>query len=592
MLYNKGLADIREYLVDTIKGFSFIEGTDINIQHDGALLITNGGNDPIILSKLPKIKLDDDSGVLYLQIGNKKIQFNKKAMFSSEQNSIKATVGTNLSQINEYANSRYINKVVKEKGVEEGLNAMLSKIRYDMSNLGEGATINGFGGNDIDSNYNVDFSEIKNVLNDLFGEDGRFKHYLSETYADKNLKETLKEKLSKSSFDNKGRLKDLSPDITRDIAKNITYILNDIAANGNVSQDFIDIINNNISLTGQDKKVSGLIAQEGLQRAHNSTFGPFDNAQRPPLTQSGNAKFLRVEDIEKAKKGEANVLAGNLISTAYAENKTMRNFSGIGATTTDVMLDTYYSNTKALKVLVESNFNDVIAKSKVEFGSEEAAQKVYTFIRDSISTFEQERVMDSRIHEQIYGLQTAATHKLSKGTDIKSILKDLEGEEFERQKNFVAKHLGSFKVTDGELTYKSAIGTYVTRGEGTIKAKGFADLKTSFASKVKDGVFNYNYYNSSGVKLRDNEINEIIKQNKEKFMENGKFIDPNRIKPILDSILEEKGVIGQYVIEDMNALGYAKTMTSGAEKGMTDILYATTGKYNKEVRQVFENLGV
>lgn len=591
MLYNKGTKDIREYLVDTIKGFSFIKDTEISIQNDGALLISNGGRDPIILKDLPKIKLDDDSGVMYLQIGNQKLQFNKKAILDSDRTHIKADIGTNISQINEHSNSRFINKVVENKGIDEGIDSMLSKISYDMKNLRQGPTINNFGGNDIDSNFNVDLSEIKNVLKDLFAEDGNFKHYVNDTtFVDKNLQETLKKKLAKASYNEKGQLKELSPDITRDIVKDAFHILDVIKKNGNVSSDFIEVLENTLGFTGQEKKVSKFMAYEGVDRPTNSTYGAFDNTQRPPITQSGNAKFLRVEELEKAKAGKANIIPGNIISSASTDRKTMREFAGVGKATTDVMLDTYYVSTNALKVLIDSNFDDVISKSKVDFKTEDAARNAYAYIRDSISTFEQERIMDSRTHESIYGLQTAATHKLSKGTDINSIIKDLEGEDLQKQMQLIAKHRGDFKIVDNELKFESSIGTYVKRGEGTIKSKGFANLTSSFSSKVQDGVFNFNYYNSNGMKLKDKEINKIIKENKDSFISEGKFVDSNKFSAILGNILEEKGIYGQYAIEDISALGYAKTMTSGAEKGMTDILYATTGKYNKDVRTVFENI--
>ena len=591
MLYSKGRKDIKTYLTDTIKGFSSIKGTDISIQEDGALLITNGGKDPLIIKNLPKMKLDDDSGVLYLQVGNQKLQLNKKLMIESKRNNIVGDVGTNISHINDYANSKYIKPIVEKKGEAEGIDKMAARIHSDMKSIMQGATINNFGGNDIDSNYNVDLSEVKNVLNDLFGEDGKFKHYIDDVdFADKELKETLKNKLKRSSFDDKGRLKNLSPDMTRDIVKDVFHILDIISEQGQVTSDFKDVLTNTLGFTGQEKKVSGLIAYEGNDRPHNSTLGVFDNTQRPPITQAGNAKFLRVEDIEKAKKGEARVIAGNIISTASTDRKTMRAFAGVGEATTDVMLDTYYVSTNALKVLVESNFNEVIKNAKTEAGTEEAAKKAYTYIRDSISTFEQERIMDSRTHEKIYGLQTAATHKLSKGTDIKSILKDLDEKDFIKQKKLIANHRGDFKIDGDKIIYSSSIGTHVTRGEGTIKSKGFANLTSAFSSKVEHGVFNFNYYNSNGMKLKDSEINKIINSNKEKFMQDGNFVDRNKFSAILGGILEEKGIYGQYAIEDISALGYAKTMTSGAEKGMTDILYATTGKYDKNVRKVFENI--
>ena len=593
MLYLKGRKDIKTYLTDTIKGFTSIKGTDISIQEDGALLITNGGKDPLIINNLPKMNLDDDSGVLYLQVGNQKLQFNKKLIIDSKRNNIVGDVGTNISHINEYSNSKNIKSIVDAKGEAEGIDKMAARIRSDMKSIMQGSTINNFGGNDIDSNYNVDLSQIKNVINDLFGKDGKFRYYVDDIdFADKKLKKTLEEKLTRASFDDKGRLKNMSPDMTRDIVKDVFHILDIISKNGQVTNDFVTILENTLGFTGQKEKVSSLIAYEGKDRPSNSTFGVFDNTQRPPVTQSGNAKFLRIEDIKKAKAGEASVLAGNIISSASTDRKIMRKFAGVGQATTDVMLDTYYVSTNALKVLMESNFNDVIKKSEVEVGTKEAAIKAYTYIRDSISTFEQERIMDSRTHESIYGLQTAATHKLSKGTDIKSILKDLEGEDLIKQRELIANHRGSFKIDGDKLIYSSSIGTHVTRGEGTLKSKGFANLTSSFSSKVQHGIFNFNYYNSNNMKLKDSEINTIINDNIDKFMKDGSFVDKNKFSAILGNILEEKGIFGQYAIEDISALGYAKTMTSGAEKGMTDILYATTGKYDKNVRKVFENIGM
>lgn len=591
MLYNKGRDDIRTYLTDVIKGFSFIEGTEISVQNDGALLITNGDRREI-LSNLPKMKLDDDSGVLYLQVGNQKLQFNKKVILKSGNN-IEGSIGTNISKINEFSNSKFINKIVAEKGIDAGIDKMFGRISSDLKSLREGPTINNFGGNDIDSNYNVDLSDVKNILVDLFGDKGRFNHYLDDVkFMDQNLKDTLKEKLKRVSLDENGNIKDLSPDITRDIAKDIFHILDVVKDNGKVDKDFREVLKNVLGFTGQEKKVSGLIAYEGSERPTNSTFGSFDNTQRPPITQSGNAKFLRIDDIDNARKGKANVIAGNIISSASTDRKIMREFTGVGKATTDVMLDTYYVSTNALKVLTASNFDDVIEKATVEYGTEEAVKNAYKYIRDSVSTFEQERIMDSRIHESIYGLQSAATQKLSKGTDIVSIVQDLEDGDLKKQMDLIGKHRGHFKIEGDDIIYKSSIGRYVRRGEGTIKSKGFADLTTSFSSKVRDGVFNFNYYNSNGMKLKDSEINKIIKQNKNKFMVDGKFVEKELFGSILDSILEESNIVGQYAIEDIAALGYAKTMTSGAEKGMTDILYATTGRYNKYVEKVFKNINM
>lgn len=593
MLYNKGVEDIRTYLMDTIKGFAYIEGTDINIQHDGSLLITNGGNTPLLLNKLPKITLDEDSKVLYTEVGSKKIQLYKTLQIGKNAQGITGDVGTTLSQINKFSNSRSIKYIAEKKGPAEALNSMMSKIIYDMKNLGEGPTINGFGGNDLDSNHYVDTSDVRKLLTEIFSEDGSLKEFADTPFIDKKLKETLKDKIKYAAKDKDGFLKELSPDIARDIIKDIPHLIEEIAysSKGKFSQDFIEILQNKLSFTSKWQNISKAIAYEGIDRPHNSTFGVFDNTQRPTITQAGNAKYLRMDEATQDFLKLKDVWMGNILETDYSAKKTYRNFYGIGETTTDVMLNTYYSGTQALKVIMDNNFNEVMKKASTDKHLKDVAENVYSFVAENLNTFEQERIMDSRIFEQVYGLQTAQTQKLSKSIDIKSISKDLTKEELQEQKRFIAKHLGDIMFDGDDVVYESAIGTHIKRGQGTIKSKGFADLTSAFTAKVKDGVFNHYYYNSAGMKLSDRDINTIIQENLSIFKDDDKFVGKHEFRERLDKLLASKSIYGQYVIEDMNALGYAKTMTSGSEKGMTDVLYATTGRYDKEVRKVFENIG-
>ena len=593
MLYEKGYKEMKTYLSDVVKGFTNFENTKISVQQDGTLVVLNGAIEPIILDNIPKVRFDDESGVMFLEVGNQNFQYNKKAILSSRTNGIKGEIGTTINGLNNFTNSKYAKTVGENKGAKEGLLKMKGLIKGDISRLREGSAINGFGGNDIDSNYNVDLSEIKNIVYDLFSEDGKHSRYIKDmTFMDKKLQETLKEKLKNAKPNNRRELDNLSPDVVRDMIKDVFHILEAVGTYGEVDNEFMNVISN-LGFTNQEKKTANLIAYEGLERPHNSIFGSFDNTQRPPITQSGNAKFLRVEDIKKAKTGKAQVMAGNIISSASMDKKAMRDYAGVGKTTTDVMMDIKYVSSNALDVLLDSNFKSVIKKASVDYGSEKAVENAYKYIQSSISTYEQERIMDSRIHEQVYGLQTAATQKLSRTRDLKGLLADLDDKEYEKQFKTISKHLGSFNVDAvGNVTYKSSIGTYVKRGEKILETKGFADLPTAFASKTKDGIFNLNFYNGNGMKLRDSEINEIIQSNIDRFKKNGKLIDNNLMYGTLLNILEENKISAQFAIEDIGALGYAKTMTSGSEKGMTDILYVTTGKYNDKVKKVFQNIGM
>lgn len=103
------------------------------------------------------------------------------------------------------------------------------------------------------------------------------------------------------------------------------------------------------------------------------------------------------------------------------------------------------------------------------------------------------------------------------------------------------------------------------------------------------GVFNFNFYESDGTKLKDSDINKIIQKNLSLFVDgNNKPLTQAEMAANLEKLLSKKDIRGQYAIEDVSAMGYVKTMTSGAEKGMTDIVYASTGSYNKKVKQFFE----
>lgn len=437
----------------------------------------------------------------------------------------------------------------------------------------------------MDSNNSVALSGIKKVLPQLFRENGSLNYMVeNEKFADKELLETLKESL-KYYVDDK-EMDSIGPEITRDLGKNMETLLDIIRRKGNVDDDFF-ALSQDLSFTGSEKRVSDLVAVKGY-RPSNSTFGVFDNTQRPPITQSGNAYQLRVDDILNATKTKnMNLGVGNVISNNNMNNRLLRSYSGIGNTTTDVMMDITYIDTDSLNVLFDTNFNRVISENSVDAKTKEKAVKAYVSVQKAVNTFEQERAIDSRVHEATYGLRSAQTQKLSKNFDVVNIIDSLKDADFEAQAKALIDQRGSFSMVDGELTYNAAYGKILRRGESAIKWQGFAELESNFASKMQTGLFNYNYYEADGTKLRTSEINKIIKQNKNLFANTQ--TDAERFD-VLNQILSSKNIRGQFAIEDISALGYAKTMTSGAEKGMTKVVYAPTGSYDARVKQFFTNI--
>lgn len=586
ILYNNANNDITDYLTNVIYSVSNLKDTNVSIQNDGTLLLSRNGR--LEELTIPKVKYDSASGTMFTEIGSMRTQLTNELTFKSTGSNVKGGTMSTLGHLNEFNMSANVRRVAESKGSDEALDRLIGIIGLNNNKIRQKATINGFGGNDMDSNNSVALGQIKNVLVDLFGENQKLNHVVNgRSYADKEFLETIKEHLSYVVKNNK-QLEDINPEMTRDLAKNISFVLDAINEGKNTDASF-KYLSKQLGLTGSEKRVSELMGVVGY-RPGNSTFSIHDNNQRPPITQSGNALQLRIDEIKKSK---FNIAPGNAISSDMMDLRTMREYHGIGRTTTDVMMDITYVNSSALQTLIDSNFEKVINNSSVDKHARKMKEKAYDYVRNSVSTFEQERVIDSRVHESAFGLRTANTQKLSKGYDIVSLTRELEGSDYEKQVSALLDYRGNFVITkSGELRYNSSHGKLVKRGESVVKWKGFGDINNSFASKMDNGVFNFNFYESDGTKLKDNEINKIVKENKALFFdENNKPLTQYEMANKLEEILAKRNIKGQYAIEDISAIGYAKTMTAGAEKGMTDIVYATTGSYDANVRKFFEKTG-
>ena len=151
------------------------------------------------------------------------------------------------------------------------------------------------------------------------------------------------------------------------------------------------------------------------------------------------------------------------------EDRLSKEVAGVGKMTSEVMMNIAYMGNDSLKILFEDNFAKVMADNNVEDNTRKKMKKTYDSIKNVISTFEQERIMDSRVHEQVFGLQTASTQKLSKTFDIVNVLSDLNGKAYESQKKAVL-NKGIIKAgANGEFEYSALPGRIVKRGEAAIK---------------------------------------------------------------------------------------------------------------------------
>ena len=463
-LYKNATNDLTAYMTKVLTSASRIDGANLSIQENGDIILSRGDN-VLNLTNIPRVKLDEASGVMDIEIGSMKMLLYNELTFDKYGSTIKGSSRSNLGVLNEYDFSKIVKSSMQNDGADAATDTLKYSMSRAMSKVRQGATINSFSGNDIDSNNYIDLAGIKNVLVDMFDEHGELKHFVeNKQFLDKDLVKAIRDDLKYVIGQDKD-LEDLSPETIRDLIKNMQPLLDIIREKGTVDKSFEEL-SQDLGFTGPEKRVSSMIAVKGY-RPTNSTFGMFDNVQRPTITQAGNSYQLKVENINRAKA--YGIEAGNVITNAEMDKKLLREYSGIGKTTTDVMMNISYVNTSSLNVLFENNYKKVMNDNTIDKNTKEQLGKINLFVKNIINTWEQERAIDSRVHEAVYGLRTAQTQKLSKNYDIVSVLNELSGVDYEKQVAALLDQRGSFETVNGEIVYKASHGKLLNRGESAIK---------------------------------------------------------------------------------------------------------------------------
>lgn len=551
------------------------------------LILSSGGRN--IPLELPKIVKDADSGIWYLKSGNMQNQLMNKMNIGVKGSTVTmkdgTTFGAKINRINTAVEKRY-----EVDGVYGAMDEIKKLTGLHRRALQQGPTINNFNGNNENSNRLIDLSDVSNLLEPLFNKKGSLNHIVrNEEFLDRKLQETLGKEVEQLVARNVN-IETLSPMATRDLSKNIGHILQMVGKHAKVDGTVKQMIEQ-ISMTTNDKQMSSMIGILG----NMSTFSPqafIDNLQRPPILAAGNAIPIRAEAIKKLEGEFSGVLSGNLISTAEIDKKTMRYVAGVGETTTDVMMDIAYVSTNALEIIKDNNVNKVLANNTVENKYKEHLITMFEKMAN-MNTYEQERHMDARIAEKLYGIMPAKIQNISASKDIVGALKAMNLDEADKQlKQIIEVNGDIFFDKEGKLVYKKAIGKEVRRGESVLKVMGFNNSLETISPNMQHGIFTHRYQKSNGMILTDEEISNILNNHKNSFIDkNGKVINKLEAMSTLERILQNNySAKGVYRIEDINAAGYIKPTTSSAEKGMTNLNYVKTGQFDSKIKQFFKKI--
>lgn len=592
LIHKKATEEMSDYLTELIYSIDKI-GASISVNDAGDITMHDAGK--VTTLNLPKIQKDADSGTWYIKTGNmnNKLSLNLKAKSVSGGYGIDMSVNTTFAEsIGTYPMSKSVENFYKKKGstaTKESMDYIETFVNTGKKKLIKNPTINSFNGNDANSNRLINVSGIAEVLPEIFGENGKLNYLVkNKQFLDKGLQDTIMEDIAKH-LKYSDTLEELDANMIKDLAKNLPHVLEIMATKAGVNNTEVGELIKQISFTTNDKQMSsmtGIIGDMPL-------FAPqaaLDNIQRPPVLAAGNAIPIRMENVKKLQEEGSGVLAGNLISSASIDKATMRHVAGVGETTTDVMMDVAYVSTNALDIMKDNHMSKVLNKT----GVDENYKKHMVAMFSKMNTYEQERHLDGRIAERLYGLMPAKVQNISASKDIVSAIEMMGLEDARKQIDDIVNLKGNITIDKaGMLSYKSATGKFVKRGDDVVKILGFNDTLETISPNMQNGIFLHKYVKSNGMVLTDSEITNILNKNKDLFLKNGVLDDKITMTSVLDNILnKEYSASGIYRIQDVSAAGFIKPTTSSTEKGMTNLNYVKTGALNKNVDNFFKDIGM
>ena len=331
----------------------------------------------------------------------------------------------------------------------------------------------------------------------------------------------------------------------------------------------------------ETKLVDGLVQLGGRVVGNYTNY--FDNVGRPPMTGAGNVKQLRVEEVKALTK--YGVQAGSIIESQDTLRGIFRESAGVEMTS-DFRGRQAYASAPMIQMRLANKKNDFlkanINNTTIEQMTEKNKAKVYDKLIETMSsgTYEQARVVDGRIFNEILDMPIDTSYISINKDIIGAINKDTDEAQFEKLIDLV----GDISFENGEYTYKRRAGTMVKKGEVIARYKGYGGIDSAIGSKYDLGVLSYSVRTKENKELSDKEVSKFINMYAERF--DSLSSKEEKAKALTD-ILEANGLRVSYKIENANQASIYKVLDQGTEKGMSLAMNATIGEFNEDINKYF-----
>lgn len=264
-------------------------------------------------------------------------------------------------------------------------------------------------------------------------------------------------------------------------------------------------------------------------------------------------------------------------------------------------LETTFSN-EMDRVLKEFKLSsDLDIKNHEQVVKDMYTKAINTYVG---GTFEQSRLVDSRMIDTIYGSIPQDTQKLSTLKDLDNALQIMKEDSLSgKAKNKVKEAmdiLGDISIDEhGNVTYTKSAGTIVRRGEGLFKtSSAYGDQISPFASKFDTGILNFKIKTEEGMELTEKEISELLSkkikqelqgksaEEAQKVLENYKRPE-GLFKLLLDGF--DHGVKGTYEVSNVNSAELLKMGNS--DKGMAYVMLTKIGSLSDTLKEFMTDIG-
>ena len=590
-------------------------GTDITFNRTTGDVILNRNGESKLITELANLKMDEGSNYLYLNTyAGTNIELHE-AVYVDEATG-KIRLGTNLGK--EFGEKDRIQKDVARAIKNGNENNILDIINQRMirnaSEYKESALLNFSMKDFITGNGKIDLAQADKIFSYMFGEDattegkaiwdklvssGKLNSTNIARYAE-NLKEL--------------QAKDLSPILRTMAVTDIATIMAEfVDMNDPNAPALLDVLKT-VAVTGKDTDAAKGIYSTGSRNVGN-TMNLLDNQGRPTIISQLNARYLRSNTVEGTKHIYENFLIGSSviedldvmgniyrsinvglekaigIQTDFVHSAAHLGVLGLRDTFSDEMERVINNFKFSDKLTIDDNFN---------------MQDFYAKIANRYvgSTFEQSRIMDSRLVYSIYGNLPQDVQKLSTLKDldnaIKTMASDIESGRATNKVKEAMDVLGSIKIDEGgNVSYSKSYGTIVHRGEGLFKTSSpYGDQISPFASKFENGILNFNIRTKENIELTEKEISELLTKKIKKELqgksdeEAKKLIEQyKRPEGLFRLLLEgfDNGVKGTFEVQNVNASELIKMGNS--DKGMAYLTLTKTGALDTNLKDILNDIG-